>query len=382
MKIITLLSVLFVIGSNQRLPIGSSECSIYLAKFGTANNVDGSGATKLAFSGDVQFENGIDVKVSLRYSDVDLFSNLTYYGFVKEDGKPQESTCLDLKLYKYTSNSYSDAIEIKNFAITSSNSTQKQWRYYHFTIPGTQLNTSLVFTQNSNQFLYKGYYAIAYYAANTDQLQYTFYFEFSMIINREGEGFTAFKPLSRKATSTCDPNKECVTQDDTILKWCKDFSCTNYETPDLHYNDTFVIQQIFYSGDMTVYYLTETEVWFVGDGLLQQATKLTLNNTTPGQVIIQLQAEVAWNNVSIQVSSILSSTQSGQRRLLTQTSFDTFSGKTSILTCIKAQDQKICPSCEQECEINGFAHDGCPECQSFLQINEFILLAILLAFTI
>ncbi|CAD8124857.1 unnamed protein product [Paramecium sonneborni] len=70
--------------------------------------------------------------------------------------------------------------------------------------------------QNSKGFLYKGYSKITYYNANTDQLQYTFYFEFSMIINRESEGFTAFKPLSSKATSTCNPNKECVTQDDTI----------------------------------------------------------------------------------------------------------------------------------------------------------------------
>lgn len=90
-------------------------------KFGTANNPDGSGATKLAFTGDVAFVNGTDVKVNLRYSDVDLYNDATYFGLVKEDGKTDATTCLDLKLWKFTSNTYSDPVQVTDLPITSSN---------------------------------------------------------------------------------------------------------------------------------------------------------------------------------------------------------------------------------------------------------------------
>jgi hypothetical protein len=42
------------------------------------------------------------------------------------------------------------------------------WRYYSFTILGADLPKRMVETKNSENFIYKGYYAIAYYAAGTD----------------------------------------------------------------------------------------------------------------------------------------------------------------------------------------------------------------------
>lgn len=122
MKSIIIFTLLVAIGLAQRLSINDENCNKYTDKFGTANNDDGTGATKLAFTGDVAFVAGSsDVKVNLRYSDVDLFNDKTYFGLVKEDGKPEASTCLDLKLWKYTSNTYSDPEIVNDLPITPSN---------------------------------------------------------------------------------------------------------------------------------------------------------------------------------------------------------------------------------------------------------------------
>ena len=122
MKYILLGLFLLTIAAGQRLDYNSANCNKYLNKFGTANNADGSGATKLAFTGDVSFVAGTtDVKVNLRYSDVDLFNDATYFGLVKEDGKADTTTCLDLKLWKFTSNTYSDPVQVTDLPITNSN---------------------------------------------------------------------------------------------------------------------------------------------------------------------------------------------------------------------------------------------------------------------
>ena len=75
MKFIIFPLIVFSLAA-QRLAIDDPNCNNYLQKFGTANNADGSGATKLAFTGDVAFVAGTtDVKVNLRYSYVDLFND-------------------------------------------------------------------------------------------------------------------------------------------------------------------------------------------------------------------------------------------------------------------------------------------------------------------
>ena len=53
----------------------------YLQKFGTANNADGSGGSKIAFTGDAAFfGTTADIKVNLRYSDNDYFNDPVYIG--------------------------------------------------------------------------------------------------------------------------------------------------------------------------------------------------------------------------------------------------------------------------------------------------------------
>ncbi|CAK68453.1 unnamed protein product (macronuclear) [Paramecium tetraurelia] len=371
MKTIIIVAFLVAFTLGQRLDINSENCNKYLQKFGTANNPDGTGATKLAFTGDIAFVSGsTDVKVNLRYSDVDLFNDATYFGLVQEDGKTAATTFI---LIQY---------KLLIYPQPASNNFQKQWRYYTFTIPGKELETRLVQTTNSNQFIYKGYYAISYYAAGTDQVQYTFYFEFSVTIDRATGASvdTAFKPLSQSSTIGCTPNAACVTKADTTLKWCTDLNCTAFATPDLHLNDQFVLQQVVTTLNMN-YFLTGTEVWYTGNGLNKKATIVSVNNSVKGQVIIQLKAEIAWRSVTIKVTSTLSNTQTGARRLLAQTTYDAVSGETNELECIKAEGAEKCPDCDQECAAQGFASDSCSEC-SFSKIITFVFMALLLAFTI
>ncbi|CAK92781.1 unnamed protein product (macronuclear) [Paramecium tetraurelia] len=359
MKLIIIGLCLLILVTSQRISINDQNCNKYLQKFGTANNPDGTGATKIAFTGDVAFiTNSTSVKVKLRYSDVDLFNDPTYFGLVQEDGKKAETTCLDLKLWKFTSNTYSDPVQVTDLPITNENNNQKQWRYYSFTIPGDQLGSKLVVTQNSAQFIYKGYFAIAYYAAGTDQVQYTFYFEFQVTVDKASGASvdTAFKPLSQSSTLGCTPSASCNTKADTVLKWCTDLTCTKFSTPDLHLNDQFVLLQQVTTLGMD-YYLVGTEVWYTGNGLNKKAIIISINNSKKGQVIIQLKAEIAWTGVTIKATSTLSTTQG--RRILVQTTFDTVSGETEEITCIKAEGADTCPTCQQEKNANGFYSDNC-----------------------
>lgn len=86
MKVQTLLLIITLssITLAARLDFNSVDCNKFLGKFGTANNADGSGASKIAFSGDAAFVGATsDVKVNLRYSDVDFYNDTTFWGLVQ-----------------------------------------------------------------------------------------------------------------------------------------------------------------------------------------------------------------------------------------------------------------------------------------------------------
>ncbi|CAD8105096.1 unnamed protein product [Paramecium primaurelia] len=364
MKTLIILTSLIASGLSQIVSgINDLLCNKYLEKFGTANSPDGAEATKLAFTGDIAFvSESTDVKINLKYSNLDLINDDTNSSITQVDGKTTTTTpCFDLKLWKFTSNSYSDPVEVTDLPITSD--FQKQWRYYSFNIPKADLEKRLLKTQNTNQFIYKGFYAIAYQAAGTDQVYYTSYFEFSVTVDKATGAAvdTSFKPLSQTATLGCTPNEPCIAKVDNVLKWCTDLTCTSFATPDLHLNDQFFLQQVVTTPGLD-YYLTGIEVWYTGKGLNKKATITSVNNNTKGQAIIILKAEIVWNQVIFQVISTLSDNQAGGGRLLVQTTYDPVTGETDEITCIKAEGKETCPTCEEECSAQGFAHDGCAEC--------------------
>ncbi|CAD8211095.1 unnamed protein product [Paramecium octaurelia] len=148
--------------------------------------------------------------------------------------------------------------------------------------------------------------------------------------------------------------------------------------PDLHLNDQFVLQQVFTTTGMN-YYLTGTEVWYTGNGLNKKATIVSVNNSVKGQVIIQLKAEIAWRSVTIKVTSTLSTTQTGGRRLLTeQITYDPVSGQTDTIECIKAEGSEKCPTCDEEKAANGYSSDECVDVDNSSS-NGYILAAGLFA---
>ncbi|CAD8126201.1 unnamed protein product [Paramecium sonneborni] len=224
-----------------------------------------------------------------------------------------------------------------------------------------------------------------YYAAGTDQVQYTFYFDFTVTIERASGApvETAFRPLSYQSTVGCTTVEKCIAKADTKINFCQDPSaCTNFaSTPlDLHLNDQFIIQQKVTTTGLTGYHLTGTEVWYTGNGLNKKANIVNLDNLKPGAVNITLQAEIAWRNVTIKVTSILGNTQNGGKRLLAQTTYDTITGETNIIECIKAERQDTCGMCEEECLANGFARSDCScEYCCSAQQTAFIFLALFIA---
>ncbi|CAK64607.1 unnamed protein product (macronuclear) [Paramecium tetraurelia] len=359
MKTIFIINIIVVF--SLRLKSGQCfQCQAvndYLEKFGLPDHVDGSGASKLVFTGDVSFVTGtVNAKVNLRYSDADFFNDQIRIG---------------LKLWRYTSNKYSDPLKVTDLTIIPSNNSEKQWRFYSFIIPQNEFKIKLVETSNSDQFIYTGYYALTFYGAGIDQLYYTFFFEFSYVIGKE-KGLaidTFFKTLSQKSTAGCTISSGCNVKSDTQLKWCTDLKCTAYATPDLHFKDEFILQQVTTTPGIQGYYLTKTEVWYTGKGLLKKASPISINNKIRGQVIISLKAEIVWTEVTIKVISTLSILQSERKRVRGQTEFDKVSGESQQIECIKAQGSDSCATCEQELEINGFAHDGCQFPQSQEQIG-------------
>ncbi|CAD8211129.1 unnamed protein product [Paramecium octaurelia] len=119
----------------------------------------------------------------------------------------------------------------------------------------------------------------------------------------------------------------------------KNIKINHKSQPDLHLNDQFVLQQVVTTANMN-YYLTGTEVWYTGNGLNKKATIVSVNNSVKGQVIIQLNAEIAWRSVTIKVTSTLSNTQTGARRLLVQTTYDPVVVKLRKQNASRLKDQK------------------------------------------
>ncbi|CAD8113137.1 unnamed protein product [Paramecium sonneborni] len=285
----------YLLYQQERLDFNSPECHKYLEKFGTVDNKVDLGASKIAFTGDVSLENA-NYKIKIRYSDYEQFNDAQFYGLVEQDGKPLEKTCLDMKLYHYTSEQYKDKREVTTFKITPFNNYQNNWRYYCFKIKLEEFSQYLIQTQNSNQNIYNGYFAIAYYAAETDQLHYTFFFQFS-IINDRFIGIlinTFFQPFSAASTLSCII-EECTAKPDTKLNWCKDLTCSEFlifiQMINLYYNRLLlpkewktIIQLILKYGILEMDFKKRLILYIV-----------SFNNNIKGQIILQLKAEIVWS---------------------------------------------------------------------------------------
>lgn len=66
-------------------------------------------------------------------------------------------------------------------------------------------------------------------------------------------------------------------------------------------------------------------------------------------------ADIAWSNVAIQVTSYASTTTTGARRFLeeTTTTYDPVSGTTDTVTCIKLnKGDSTCATCAQQMNAN------------------------------
>lgn len=68
---------------------------------------------------------------------------------------------MNLRLYKYTSSSFSDPV-LSDLAITSDKNDSTRWRYYVLNFKGSELKTRLVETESATLYTYTGYYGLVY----------------------------------------------------------------------------------------------------------------------------------------------------------------------------------------------------------------------------
>lgn len=101
--IIVLGIVLACVVADGTLSYNSSACDVLTNKFGAAEKTSaGTNANARHFGGSVTVTEAGDAVVKVFYEDGDLYySNKTTFGFVTEDGKAADTTCLDLRVLKY-----------------------------------------------------------------------------------------------------------------------------------------------------------------------------------------------------------------------------------------------------------------------------------------
>ncbi|CAK58766.1 unnamed protein product (macronuclear) [Paramecium tetraurelia] len=276
----------------------SINCNKYFSKFGTneSHNI---------FSGDaVYIQESQEVQINVNYIDA-LFEDPIYFGLVVEDGKKPETTCLKLKVLYVSKVDHQSSYLISDLPIISSNNSINQSRQYSFKIPVSQLDQNLLLNIINN--VYEGCYSIIFESANQEAFQYEFIYNFTITATKDSQKLfdTSFKYkiLAEQANSDA-PQSE--------LYWCGDFDCISKlnVTPSILINDTFFIKQVILDSEKSKQFLKNTEVWYSGNGFNQKQEPIKINNTIPGQVILQLEATIALSKLNIKVISALSETPS------------------------------------------------------------------------
>lgn len=119
-------------------------------------------------SGVVSFTTGTaDAVVKISYSDDKYFNDEKFFGLVTEDGQKSENTCLTLKLFKYTSDKYTDPVEVLDLPIVNEKNEATRWRAYVLNFKGSEMKARLIETETPTTYVYTGYYGLAYYLQGT-----------------------------------------------------------------------------------------------------------------------------------------------------------------------------------------------------------------------
>ncbi|CAD8187225.1 unnamed protein product [Paramecium octaurelia] len=169
MKFISILLCLLAFTAALRLDFNHQNCTLDLQKLGVTNNPEETTLSKNFFTGDAYVVED-NLKVYIRYPNA-YFISSDYFGLVQEDGRTAQTTCLDLKLLQFTSNSYCNPVQITDLPVRGhpyiSWFSFTIWSSYSFSIPVQHIRRRLIKTAFCGQSIYKGYYAIAFYAAGT-----------------------------------------------------------------------------------------------------------------------------------------------------------------------------------------------------------------------
>ncbi|CAK64600.1 unnamed protein product (macronuclear) [Paramecium tetraurelia] len=270
----------------------SIDCNKYFYKFGTTES-------PLVFSGDVVYiQESQQVQINAKYTDV-LFEDPIYFGFIEEDGKPPETTCLKLAVHRLDNTPQI----IQSLSIITSNNIINQWRHYSFKLPLPKLNNQDVSTKNQKIRAYNGSYSINFESTQQRDFKYVFIFNFIITVDSQTELL-----IDTKFQTQIEINQSLIILPVSKLLWCADLACETHlnESPFLKLNDLFAIKQVIVDSQISNQIIENIKVEIIGKSLYRKEKPMNLNNKTPGQVIIQLKVPIYWKNVSIKVTSAIS----------------------------------------------------------------------------
>jgi hypothetical protein len=152
--IIVLGLMLVYVVADGTLSYNSSACDVLTGKLGSARpGSNGTDANTRAFRGEVSVTADGDAIVKIGYWDGGYYSNTTTFGFVTEDGKTPETTCLDLRLLKFGVN-FTNPANVTDLAITSSKDATTEYRYYILTFKGNEFKTRMIESESAEYYTY------------------------------------------------------------------------------------------------------------------------------------------------------------------------------------------------------------------------------------
>ncbi|CAD8128361.1 unnamed protein product [Paramecium sonneborni] len=285
MKVITLLIELLVIVLSK---IDTSiDCNKYYSKFDTKE-------LPFDFKGDAILNQGSnDVQINLGYTD-NLFEDPLYFGLITADGKPRNTTCLELIIIQFGNQYHNSIGKITKFDGRSSSNPENKQRNYTLLIPKSQLSERQF---QYNSIIYQGFFSFIFESVEEAQAKYEYIFDFNITLNKTSD-------------RSNQPEEQNNTELQGNLIWCTNWNCliSLDQSPTIYYKDIFTLKQFITPTGMSQIALTNTEVWATGNGLNKKLTPIVVNSIVPGQVKILLSAEIAWENITLIVTSYLEAT--------------------------------------------------------------------------
>lgn len=104
--------------------------------------------------------DGEDVMIEISYIDK-YYLDSSLFGLVTEDGKTPETTCLDLKIYRYY-DGLTNSVLVNDLSVTNAHDDANRSRSYILTFKANEFKNKLNETISTSYYTYSGTYAFVF----------------------------------------------------------------------------------------------------------------------------------------------------------------------------------------------------------------------------